>query len=78
MKDSREEVVVSSWKTSSRRLQFWIAVSMEAVGVVTTSERRSREAGLVGEPHAQLFVLPSVDWRLESEVFTVWRGVEER
>ena len=30
-------MVGSSIKTSSRRLQFWIAASMEGVGVVTTS-----------------------------------------
>ena len=27
----------SSRKTSSRRVQFWVAASMEAVGVVTVS-----------------------------------------
>jgi hypothetical protein len=30
-------VVGSSTKTSSRSVVFWMAVSMEAVGVVTTS-----------------------------------------
>lgn len=35
--DSRDAVVGSSMKTSSKRVAFWIAVSMEGVGVVTTS-----------------------------------------
>jgi hypothetical protein len=52
MKDSREVVVVSSWKTSSRRVQFVMAFNMEAVGVVTTSLRKSNAAGFVAEPHA--------------------------
>lgn len=37
MKDSREVVVGSSAKTSSRRVVRWMADSMEEVGVVTTS-----------------------------------------
>ncbi len=37
MWDSRAVVVGSSAKTSSRRVQFWMEVSMEGVGVVTTS-----------------------------------------
>ena len=34
---SKEFVVGSSAKTSSRRVVFWIAFSIEGVGVVTTS-----------------------------------------
>ena len=37
MWDSRDVVVGSSAKTSSSKVQFWMAVSMEGVGVVTTS-----------------------------------------
>lgn len=37
MYDSRDMVVGSSAKTSSRRVQFSTAVSIEGVGVVTTS-----------------------------------------
>ncbi len=39
---SREMVVGSSMKTSSRRVVFWIAASMEGVGVVTTSPGRCK------------------------------------
>lgn len=39
--DSREVVVGSSRKTSSKRVVFWIAVSIEAVGVVMVSLRKS-------------------------------------
>jgi hypothetical protein len=35
-------VVGSSMKTSSRRVVFWIAASMEGVGVVTTSPGRCK------------------------------------
>ena len=35
--DSSDVVVGSSMKTSSKRVVFWMAVSMEGVGVVTTS-----------------------------------------
>lgn len=38
--DSREMVVGSSIKTSSRRVVFEMAASIEGVGVVTTSPRR--------------------------------------
>ena len=38
---SRLLVVGSSTKTSSRRVVFWIAVSIEGVGVVTTSPAES-------------------------------------
>lgn len=39
--DSREVVVGSSRKTSSKRVAFSMAVSIEAVGVVTVSLRKS-------------------------------------
>lgn len=39
MWDSRDWVVGSSAKTSSRRVQDWMEVSIEGVGVVTTSPR---------------------------------------
>lgn len=45
MWDSREIVVGSSLKTSSRRVVFWIARSIDGVGVVTTSLRKSKAAG---------------------------------
>ena len=45
MKDSREVVVGSSRKTSSSSVVWAIAVSIAGVGVVTTSERKSKAAG---------------------------------
>ena len=44
MKDSREVVVGSSRKTSSSSVVWAIAVSIVGVGVVTTSERKSKAA----------------------------------
>ena len=52
MNFSSERVVVSSMNTSSRSVVFWMAWSMEAVGVVVTSERKSKAAGLEVEPQA--------------------------
>lgn len=52
MKRSRDWVVGSSMKTSSSSVHFCIAASMDAVGVVVTSERKSNAAGFVSEPHA--------------------------
>ena len=57
MKDSKLMVVGSSRKTSSRRVVDWIAASMEAVGVVTTSPEmvfnnevlRARQGGNTSE-----------------------------
>ena len=54
MKDSREVVVGSSRKTSSSRVVWAIEVNIAGVGVVTTSERKSKAAG-PGED--QLFML---------------------
>ena len=42
-------MVGSSRKTSSRRVQFWVAASMEAVGVVTVSPGRCQLMGWGGE-----------------------------
>ena len=42
IKDSRDRVVGSSAKTSSRRVVFWMASSMEGVGVVVTSPREGQ------------------------------------
>jgi len=50
MRLSREAVVGSSRKTSSRSVVCDIAVSMAEVGVVTTSLRRSKAAG-PGDSH---------------------------
>lgn len=44
MKDSREVVVGSSRKTSSNSVVWAIAFSIAGVGVVTTSERKSKAA----------------------------------
>ena len=43
---SRERVVGSSWKTSSRRVQDWVAASMDAVGVVTVSPEGNQPRAL--------------------------------
>lgn len=51
----RELVVSSSWNTSSRRVVLEIAASMEAVGVVTTSLRKSK-AATPGPDHALIFL----------------------
>jgi hypothetical protein len=56
MNRSRERVVGSSMKTSSRSVQFWIEASIDEVGVVVTSERKSNAEAGVGE--AQALVLP--------------------
>ena len=45
-------VVGSSISTSSSSVQVAIAASMARVGVVCESERRSKAAGLVADPHA--------------------------
>ena len=45
MKDSRELVVGSSIKTSSSNVVEAMALSILLVGVVTTSERKSKAAG---------------------------------
>lgn len=57
---SRELVVGSSTKTSSRRVVAAIALSMDVVGVVTTSERKSNAAG-PAEDHAFVAGVLDVD-----------------
>lgn len=51
IKASRSSVDLSSWNTSSLRVDPWIAASMLIVGVVTTSDLKSNSA-LPGEVHA--------------------------
>ena len=50
-KDSSSLVVLSSSNTSSSNVVDWMAASILAVGVVTTSERKSNSAG-PGDAHA--------------------------
>ena len=72
MKRSRESVVGSSMKTSSRRVQFWIEASMEAVGVVVTSERKSKAEAGVGELQALPLLVGNVPFvAFLLEVFAV-------
>ena len=64
MRDWRVLVVGSSPKTSSRRVVCVVACSMEDVGVVTTSERKSEAEG------------PGVSQGLEGWLGVGWEGWE--
>ena len=63
---SRSLVVGSSRKTSSIRVVFSMALSMDAVGVVMVSERKSRLAG-PGCCHALILCAPLVPLGMASD-----------